>query len=108
MSDVDFGNYHVALNFTSLVGLVTGSLVVTLFPAFSRLNFSTEPEKAREAFRGSVRYSSMFVIPMIMLLVAVSEPMIVVLYSTRYPQAPLLMSLLLVPTLLVGVGGLSP
>jgi len=107
VSDVDFGNYHVALNFTRLVGLVTGSLAVTLFPALSRLSYALEPEKARETFRGSVRYSSMFIIPMICLMVAVSEPMIFVLYSTRYPQAPLLMSLLLVPTLLVGVGSLS-
>ena len=107
VSDVDFGNYHVALNFTMLVGLVTGSLAVTLFPAFSRLSHTSEPDEARETFRGSVRYSTMFVVPMICLLVAVSEPMVFVLYSTRYPQAPLLLSLFLVPTLLVGVGSLS-
>jgi len=107
VSDVDFGNYHVALNFTRLVGLVTGSLGVTLFPAFSRLSHASEPDETRETFRGSVRYSSMFVIPMICLLVAVSEPMVFVLYSTRYPQAPLLLSLFLVPTLLVGMGSLS-
>ena len=107
VSDVDFGNYHVALNFTMLVGLVTGSLAVTLFPAFSRLSHALEPDEAREIFRGSVRYSTMFVVPMICLLVAVSEPMIFILYSSRYPQAPLLMSLLLVPTLLVGFGSLS-
>jgi len=107
VSDRAFGNYRVAMNFTRLVGLVTGSLGVTLFPAFSRLNFGLEPERAREAFRGSVRYSSMFVIPMICLLAAVSEPMVHVLFSTKYPQAPLFLSLLMVPVLLVGVGSLS-
>jgi len=107
VSDTAFGNYHVALNFTMLIGLVTGSLAVTLFPAFSRLSYVLEPEKAREAFRGSVRYSSMFVIPMICLLVAVSEPMVVFLFTTRYTQVPLMLLLLLVPTLLVGMGSLS-
>lgn len=107
VSDEAFGNYHVAVNFTRLVGLVTGSLVVTLFPAFSRLSHSLEPGKTREAFRGSVRYSTMFIVPLICLLAAVSEPMVHVLYTTRYPQAPLLLSLLTVPALLVGIGALS-
>jgi O-antigen/teichoic acid export membrane protein len=49
----------------------------------------------------------MFVIPMICLLAGVSEPMIVFLYTSRYSQVPLLLSLLLVPTLLIGIGSLS-
>jgi stage V sporulation protein B len=103
----DIGNYHVAVNFTMLIGLVTGSIAVTLFPAFSKLSYFSEPEKARQAFRGSVRYSSMFVIPMICLLAAMSEPMVSILYTTKYPQAPFFLSMLLVPNLLVGAGSLS-
>jgi len=107
VTDRAIGNYHVATNFTQLVGLVTGSIAVTLFPAFSRLSYFNEPEKARRAIGDSVRYSSMFVLPLVCLLVAVSEPLVFVLYTSKYPQAPLLLSLLLVPTLLVGVGSLS-
>ena len=107
VSNRDIGNYHVAVNFTMLIGLVTGSIGVTLFPAFSRLSFFSEREKARQAFRGSVRYSSMVVIPLICLLAVVSEPMVRILYTTKYPQASFFLSLLLVPTLLVGAGSLS-
>lgn len=107
VTDMAIGNYHVAYNFTRLVGLVTQSIGVTLFPAFSSLNYFVEQKKTRQAFQDSVRYSSMFVLPMICLLAVLSETVVHVLYTTKYPQAPLLLSLLLVPTLLVGSGSLS-
>lgn len=107
VSDVQYGNYHVATNFSSLVSLLTGSIAVTLFPAFSKLSVFTEFEKTREAFMSSVRYSSIIVIPVVSLFVAVSEPMVSFLYTTRYPDAPFFMSLLLVPMLLVGFGSIS-
>ncbi len=107
VSDEVFGNYHVAMNFSMLVGLVTGSIAVTLFPAFSKLSHFLEPEKARGAFMGSVRYTSLFVIPIIILMAVVSEPMIYVLYTVRYPDAPMYLVLMLAPTLLVGLGSLS-
>lgn len=107
VSYTDIGNYHVAVNFTRLVSLFTGALRVTFFPAFSRLNFSTEPAKTRQAFQASVRYSSMFLIPMICFLLTVSEPMVNILYTTKYPQASFYLSLLLIPILLVGAGRFS-
>jgi len=107
VSNRDFGNYRVALNFTQPLSFVTASIVVTLFPAFSKLSYVLEPEKTREAFNNSVRYSSMFIIPIICALAAVSEPLVHFLYGTKYPQAPILLTSFLVPKLLVGVGFLS-
>ena len=107
VTDVDFGNYHVALNFSSLVNLLTGAIIVTLFPAFSKLSFLTEHEKMREAFMSSIRYSSLFVVPAVFLFVAVSEPLVSFLYTARYPDASLFMSLMLIPNLLVVLGSLS-
>jgi len=49
----------------------------------------------------------MLVIPLLCLLAAVSEPMVRILYTTKYPQVPFYLSLLLVPKLLVGAGSLS-
>lgn len=107
VSDEAFGNYHVAVNFYMLASLVTGSIAVTLFSAFSKLSFIMEPDKAREGFMSSIRYSSMFVIPIILVMAAVSEPLIYVLYTSRYPDAPLFLVMMLAPTLLVGLGSLS-
>lgn len=106
-SDEVIGNYHVASRFTSLVALVTGSIGVTLFPTFSKFSHTDEPDKTREVFRGSVRYSAMVVLPLTLLLAAVSEPTIYILFTAKYPRAPLFFQLLLVPMLLVGLGSLS-
>jgi O-antigen/teichoic acid export membrane protein len=107
VSDTAFGNYHVAHNFTVLIGLVTGSLAITLFPAFSRLSNILEPEKVQEALRSSIKYSSTFIVPIIFLIGAVSKPMVSTLFAGSYPQVPLLLSLLLVPTLLICLGSFS-
>lgn len=101
------GNYGVASRFTSLVGVVTGSIGATLLPAFSRYSYDKGGrESLREAYRGSVRYTSIFVVPMTLLLMAAAEPAVDLLFAGRYPQAPLLMQLLLFPMLAVGLGSL--
>jgi len=101
------GNYGVASRFISLVGVVTGSIGVTLYPAFSRFSHAVEPEKTREAFQGSVRYTAMIVLPLTALLAVLSKPAVYTLFTAKYPQAPLYLSLLLVPMLFVGTGSLS-
>ena len=107
VSDEVIGNYGVALQFMSLIGLVTGSIGVTLFPTFSKLSYTMEPEKTREIYQGSVRYSSMFVLPLAFLLAAISEPLVYTLYTSKYPLAPSFFLLLLIPIMLVGTGSLS-
>jgi len=107
VSNEEIGNYNVSLRFLSLVGLVTGSIGVTLFPAFSKFSYVDEPVKAREAFRGSVRYSTMMVTPFAALLAVLSGPIVYTLFTDQYPQAPVFSSLLMIPMLLVGMGFLS-
>ena len=107
VTDEAWGNYHVAVNFSMLVNLLTGSILVTLFPAFSKMSYASEPKRTRDAFRGSVRYSAIIVIPLIFLLATVSEPAVYFLYTARYPYAPFFLSLMIVPRLLVGFGSLS-
>jgi len=101
------GNLNVASQFTVLVGLVTNSIGIALYPIFSKFNHSMEPEKTRAAFRSSVRYSTMIVLPYVALIAALSKPGIYTLFSEKYPQAPLYLSLLMIPQLLVGLGSLS-
>jgi len=107
VSNEIIGNYGVASRFMSLVGLVTQSIGVTLFPAFSKFNYNLEPEKTKEVFMASVKYSSMIILPFTILLASISEPLIYTLYNLKYPLAPFFFLLLLTPKLLVGVGSLS-
>jgi O-antigen/teichoic acid export membrane protein len=100
------GNYQVAVKFSTLLGLLTGSIGLTLYPAFSKFNYNTEPEKTREAFRKSVRYSTMIVLPVTVALATLSTPFVNTVLS-GYPYAPRYVSLLVVSTVLVGTGHLS-
>ncbi len=106
-SDEAIGNYSVATNFRSLVALLTGAIGVALFPTFSRFRHRDEPDKTREAFRGSVRYSSVIVLPLIILLAVAAEQAVYTLYTAKYSQATLFLPLLLMTPLLVGVGSIS-
>jgi stage V sporulation protein B len=101
------GNYHVASRFVSLVGIVTSSIGVVLYPTFSKFSHSEEPEKTREVFQSSVRYSAMVVLPLTAMLASLSNPAVYFLFTAKYPHAPLFFSFLLAPMLLVGLGSLS-
>ncbi len=101
------GNYSIASWFIIAVSVFTASIGVNLFPTFSKYAFKDEPKKVKEIFRGSVRYASIFLIPLISLLILISKPLIFTIFSGKFPQAPLLLSLRLMPTLFVGIGSLS-
>jgi O-antigen/teichoic acid export membrane protein len=107
LTDIIIGNYNVASSFTALVGLVTGSIQTTLFPTFSKFSFQDDSKNIFEVFRSSVRYASIIVIPFVFLLATVSRSAIYTLYTAKYPEAPLFLSLLLIPILFVGTGSLS-
>ena len=107
IADEIIGNYNVALQLTGLIGVVTASLGITFFPAFSKYDVNQEPKKTRDLYLGSIRYSSIFLIPLASLLIILSKHIVNILFGSKYPYAPLYLSLLLIPSLLVGIGSLS-
>lgn len=106
VSNEMIGNNQVSVKFSSLLGLVTGSIGVTLYPAFSKFNYEVEPERTREAFRKSVRYSTMIVLPVTVALATLSTPLVYTILS-EYPDAPWFVSLRVISTVLVGTGHFS-
>ncbi|MFX0204024.1 MAG: oligosaccharide flippase family protein, partial [Candidatus Hodarchaeota archaeon] len=101
------GNYRVAERFLGIVGLFNSSITTTLLPTFSKISYANEQKKARDIFRNSVRYSAFTVIPLSALLATISRPAINLIFTAKYPEAPLFFSLLLIPTMYVGIGALS-
>lgn len=101
------GSYGVATWFTTLIGVVVTSLGVTFFPTFSKYDIDREPERTKEIFLGSIRYSSLLLIPITCLIIVVSKPLIYFLFGTKYPQAPLFLSILVTSNLFIGLGSMS-
>ena len=101
------GNYGVASWFSIFIGVIGTSLGVTFFSTFSKYDAINEPKKIRDIFQGSIRYSTLFLSPLIFLFINVSRPIIYTIFGGKYPFAPLYLSLLLIPSLFVGIGSLS-
>jgi O-antigen/teichoic acid export membrane protein len=101
------GNYGAASNFLIAMTLLTSPIVTVLFPAFSKIDGQKEKEKLAKAFRASVRYSSLFVVPAAMGVMVTSKPLVFTLFGEKYSQAPIFLSLISLGQLLCAIGALS-
>lgn len=101
------GNYQVAARFASFAALVTSSISINLYPTFSKYDIKKEPRKTLEVYEIALRYSAFFVIPMTLFFMTLSKHIVYFLFSNKYPQAPFLFSLSLIPMLFIGTGSHS-
>ena len=88
-SDGTMGNYYAALYFSVLVTFISFPISTALFPAFSKLNPKKEPELVKTVFSSSVKYTSILLIPITMLIITLSTPLI----HTLFPQDGIMQSL---------------
>ena len=105
--DVAIGNLNIATKFISLVTLFTVPIQSTLYPAFSRFSHDEHVDELGSLFKASVRYATLIVVPVISLIIILSEQFVVLIFGPRYGQAPLFLSLALLQYLVTGLGALS-
>ena len=84
VSDEVIGNFSIASWFNIFIGVITMSIGVTFLPAFSKFDVNRAPEKSREIFQGSIRYTSLFLIPLITFLMVSSKPVIYTIFGGMY------------------------
>jgi O-antigen/teichoic acid export membrane protein len=84
------GNYYAATYFSVLVTFISFPISTALFPAFSKLNPEKEPELVKTVFSSSVKYTSLFLIPTTMFLIALATPLV----NAVFPEAGALQYLL--------------
>jgi len=101
------GNYGVANWFVSLVGIITASIGVALFPTFSKYDIKLEPNPTKELYNLSIKYSSLILIPFVCLIISASNQIMMVLFGIKYPHAAIYMSLLIIPNIFIGLGSIS-
>jgi O-antigen/teichoic acid export membrane protein len=99
------GNYSAATNFGVLISFFTVPIATVLFPLFSRLPRGS-PELST-VFRNSVKYTTFITLPVALCLIALSEPVVAVVYGGGYPLAASFMKVYLILFLFEGIGGLS-
>ncbi len=101
------GNYSVATNFLVAMNLINSPIVTVLFPAFSKIDGGKRVEDLKKAFRASVKYSSVFVVPVAMWMIIAARPLVQTFFGEKYPEAPAFLSLISIANLLCLVGSLS-
>jgi O-antigen/teichoic acid export membrane protein len=105
--NVAVANYSIAQNFVVLIGFFAAPITTVLFPAFSKLDAKKDKEALRNVFLLSVKYSSLIVIPVVFLIICLSQPAISTLFGNTYSSAALFLSLLALTYLYVAFGSLS-
>src|SRR5665647_100132 len=101
------GNYAIATNFSLLIALFTYPLNTVLFPAFSKVDPQKEQNLLRTIFSSSVKYAGLIVVPFVMALMVLSQPLIGTLYGDKWAYSSSFLALGLVGNLFILLGTLS-
>jgi O-antigen/teichoic acid export membrane protein len=101
------GNYGIASTFIVLIGFFTTPITTMLFPAFSKLNAQKDKETLLNVFQFSVKYASLFVVPVAVLVMCLAQPAVSTLFGKTYSTASLFLALLAVNYLFTALGSLS-
>lgn len=103
--NTQIGNYSAASYFAVAVGFVTGPISIAIFPLFSKLRKGDE--NLGRAYRSAVKYSSIFALPIAGALIALSSPLIGVIFGNRFPLAAFYLQLYMLTNIYIGLGNVA-
>ena len=101
------GNFGIASTFVVLIGFFATPITMMLFPAFSKLSPQKDKVTLQNVFQFSVKYGSLFVIPVAALVMCLAEPAVSTLFGQTYTSAPLFLALLSLTYFFPAFGSLS-
>jgi len=87
-TNAEIGNLNVATNFGALVEVIAIPVATVLFPAFSKLDFQTRKKELQGMFQYSVKYTTLLIFPVAVVVAAFSKDLILVVYGAAYASAP--------------------
>jgi O-antigen/teichoic acid export membrane protein len=101
------GNFQAAVNFTVIITFFTVPIVTVLFPAFSKLKAEEEKKTLRLVFQSSVKYGALLTLPVTLMIMVLSEPLVFAVVGTEYTDAPFFLTLYSIIYLYAALGNLS-
>jgi O-antigen/teichoic acid export membrane protein len=107
LDDAIIGNYAIAQNFVVLITFFATPVTTMMFPAFSKLDYRIDQETLRNVFQTSVKYASLLVVPVAIMIMALAQPAISTLFGNQYVEAPFYLALLATAYLYPLIGSLS-
>jgi len=101
VSNSEIGNFNVTVRLLTLIGVLTYPFSA-LFPAFSKVKRGSS--ELDSLFRLSVKYTSILVIPVTLMISILSKDIIFTLYGRIYTSAPIFLSIYVLTNLYSGLG----
>jgi stage V sporulation protein B len=105
-TDSEIGNYKAAVNFISLLTVLTVPVSTALLPVFSKLS-AERGEKLKTFFRLANKYTTMITIPVACLIILLANEIVDVVYGSTFQSAALYLTTYTLVYLLVGMGYLT-
>jgi O-antigen/teichoic acid export membrane protein len=105
-TDIDIGNYKAAINFATLLTVLAVPVTTVLLPAFSKLQ-QTNSTKTRDFFQISLKFTTIIVMPVALLIMIFSREIVQIVYGQTYQTASLFLSTYCLVYFLVGIGYLT-
>jgi O-antigen/teichoic acid export membrane protein len=103
--NAQIGGYGAAGNISTIIVLFTYPITTALFPLFSRL--ARDERGLAETYDSAVRYSTIFVVPVAAVMMALSVPITSAIYGRAYGFAGVYLALTATQYFFVGLGSLS-
>ena len=104
-TNVNIGGYGAASNISTLITLFVYPIGTALFPLFSRL--ADDRAVLAATYKTTVKYATLFVAPVTMLLMALCVPVSQAVYGRAYAFSATYLLLVVSPNLFVGFGWIS-
>lgn len=83
------GNYNAAFRFGNFVSVILVSISFVLLPAFAKAFADKDlSEKIGHIYNSSIYYSLLLLLPFVVYTVSVSQPLLYLLFSSKYTLAP--------------------
>ncbi len=100
--NAQIGGYGAAVNISTVIVLFIYPIATALFPLFSSL--ANDERRLAETYDAAVRYSTIFVVPVAMAMIALSVPITSAIYGRAYGFAGGYLALTAIPYLFIGLG----
>lgn len=102
------GQFSIAYTLTYvLVGLLSGSIVSSLFPEFSKLYGGGDAQRGHSTFRVGFKANTLLVAPVATFLVLGGTSLAAILFGAKFDQAGEVIFLLAISSGFVAIGGLA-
>lgn len=108
---IEVGFLNVALVSASMIGILTKSISLTIFPIFSKYDWDNENEREKQKlvdyFQFSIKFGTLLIVPVSIILIFLSRDLFPIIFGERYREASPFISGYFLIFLLVSFGSLS-